>query len=181
MKKLTLVVLLATASAVFAAETKLSPMVSVDLGPALLGFVGTCAKAKDGEAADVIKTLKSVRVKVYEFDGTETSMAEIQKQVRAQSSVTLDSAWSQIVSVNKPGEALVDIHVRMKNAEEVGGVVAAIASHDKKGVLIEIEGDIRADQVEKLVRRIPSQGLPGLAPVTPPAPSTPATSSPASA
>ncbi|MDX2186771.1 MAG: DUF4252 domain-containing protein [Opitutaceae bacterium] len=173
-KTLALVTLIAAGfSTAFAAEPKLSPMVSVDLGPALLGFVGTCAKAKDGEAADLIKTLKSVRVKVYEFEGTEANMVDIQRQVRGQSSIPLDSNWNQIVSVNKPDEALVEIHVRMKNADEVSGIVAAIANQERKGVLIEIEGDIRADQVEKLVRRIPVEGVPGL-PTAPAAPTAPA-------
>lgn len=147
------------AGSVFASdEAKLESVVSIDLGPTLLGFASKCAKGGDAEAAEAIRNLKHVRVRV--FEGGDRSLAELQKAVKAQAKIQLDSSWERIVTVNKPSEGLVEIHVKPGTEDYLDGVVITVASPEKEGVLVEIEGQIRADQIQKVVGNLNIEGLP---------------------
>ncbi len=131
------------------------PRVQINLGTAMLGFVGAAAKSEEPDVAELFNKLKSVRVLVYDIDGNaDDALKTVDK-------VTKDiqkEGWETIVSVNEDREK-VRIYAKMTNDKIDGLVVMAVGddSHDNNGkpeaVFINIIGQIDPAQVGRITSR----------------------------
>ncbi len=121
------------------------PAVEINIGPALIGFVGALAGDDDPEVAAVFDKLKAVRVNVYKVDGDASLAIDHIKEVAS----TLESReWVPIVTVRDEGEH-VRIFVKM-SGEKIDGLTVMAAEDDDEAVFINVIGEIDPEDLSKV-------------------------------
>ena len=121
------------------------PKVEINIGAALLGFVGALADDDDPEAAAIFDKLKAVRVNVYTVDGDASAAIDHINEV----SSTLQSRdWTPIVTVRDEGEH-VRIFVKM-SGEKIDGLTIMAAEDDDEAVFINVIGEIDPEDLSKV-------------------------------
>jgi hypothetical protein len=109
-------------------------------------FAAADADADDQQALDVLKGVKSVRVRNFQFDADEayskSDIDSVRKQLAA-------PGWSPLVQVHKrePRED-VDIYVCLEGGKATG--LAVIASEAREFTIVNIVGSIDIDKVAQL-------------------------------
>jgi hypothetical protein len=131
------------------------PKVEINLGKAMLGFVGGAAEAEDPEAASLIKNLKSVRVLIYDI------VHDADEALKTVDRVTRDiqkDGWETVVSVNEENEK-VRIYAKM-SGDLIDGLVVMAVDEKRKGngkseaVFINIIGQLDPEQVGRVTKRL---------------------------
>jgi hypothetical protein len=162
---------LATAglSGAFAAENsalidfgKLSPsangeFVEINITGPLLKFAAVCASKEEPAAADVLRGLKHVRVNVVGLDdsnrtATTDRVAAIRKDLTTQ-------GWSQIVTVRGKKAEDVVVFAKIRADETIEGLVITVIEGTKQAVLVNIVGEIKAEQIAVLAEHLKIDGL----------------------
>jgi hypothetical protein len=128
---------------------KAKETVEVTLDASMLQFAARFLserKPEEAEAKKLIAGLKSVVVRVFEFDKPgEYSMTEVER-FRSQLRSPL---WSRIVGVrSKADSENVDVFLK-RNADQVDGLVV-IAAEPKELTIVSIDGPIRPEDLAKL-------------------------------
>jgi hypothetical protein len=131
---------------------KASEVNDVNLDGALLQFAATAMdKDKSGnpkvaQAKDVVKGLKGIYIKSFEFDGpNQYSQADVDA-IRAQ---LTGPGWQRIVSnVNKRNKENSEIYL-LKEGDKINGVVILVAEA-KEFTVVNIVGTIDADKLGEL-------------------------------
>lgn len=131
------------------------PKVEINLGKAMLGFVGAAAEAEDPEVAELIKNLKSVRVLVYDI------LHDASEALKTVDRVTEDiqkDGWETVVSVNEEKEK-VRVYMKMSDTLIDGLVVMAVdensSGQDKsEAVFINIIGQLDPQQIGRVTQRL---------------------------
>ena len=126
------------------------PKVEISLKAPLLAMVTNLIRSEDKEAADFISKLLRVTVNVFEssvidIDEIAENMAIIAAGLDAQ-------GWERVVRVREDADH-VDIYFRMSDdAEFIHGIAIMVAEPDST-VLVNIVGEISADDISALGRR----------------------------
>lgn len=121
------------------------PNVEINLGPSMLGFAGAIVGADDPETQAVLSGLKSVRLKIYEIDGSaEAALAQIQET----SKQLFAKDWEQIVKVKEDGEE-VRVFLKMVN-NKIEGMTVLVAGDEDQAIFINIIGSIKPADLSKL-------------------------------
>jgi hypothetical protein len=109
-------------------------------------FAAADANAEDQQALDVLKGVKSVRVRNFQFDADDAYSKSDIDSVRKQ---LITPGWSPLVQVHKrePRED-VDIYVCLENGKATG--LAVIASEAREFTIVNIVGSIDIDKVAQL-------------------------------
>jgi hypothetical protein len=132
--------------------------VEVNLSPALLKFAAKLAARQEPEAAELIGNLRHIRVNVVGMDetnrtGTLDKIESIRKNLTAQ-------GWTQMVSVREQNNGdNVDIHVKQHSEDVIDGLVITVIDHEGKAVVVNIVGNISADQIGKLAEHLDIEPL----------------------
>lgn len=127
-------------------------VVDITIGSLPLGLASLFMDENDPESAEmkaVLKGLKSVRVRSYQFDSDyEYPKAEVDT-VRSQLS---GHGWTQLVQVrnNKQGEH-VDVFVNLDNDKMMGFTM--VASEPREFTIINIIGSIDMQQIARLQKK----------------------------
>ncbi len=127
--------------------------VEVNLSPAMLKFAAKIASRQEPEAAELIGNLKRVRVNVVSLDesnrkGTIKQIDGIRRKLEAQ-------GWTQMVSVREKEEGdNVDVHVKQRGDDVIEGLVVTVIDHQGQAVIVNIVGNISADQIGKLAENL---------------------------
>ncbi len=121
------------------------PIVEINIGSALLGFVGALAGDDDPETAAIFDKLKAVRVNVYKVHGDASAAIDHINDVAAKLSA---SNWVPIVTVRDEGEH-VYILIKM-NGEKIEGLTVMAAEDDDEAVFINVIGEIDPDDLSKI-------------------------------
>lgn len=131
------------------------PRVQINLGSAMLGFVGAAAESEEPEVAEMISKLKQIRVLVYDIanDANEAleTVDRITKEIEG-------DGWETIVMVNEENER-VRIYAKMTNNVVDGLVVMAVdgSGHTDSGkaeaAFINIIGELDPQQVGRITSR----------------------------
>jgi hypothetical protein len=132
-----------------------------------LGIAGWLMGDDDPESAEMkqlIKGLKSVRVRSYQFDSDFVYSKADLDQVRSQLS---GKGWSQLVQVrNRKDNEDVDIYVALDNDKVTG--FAIVATEPREFTILNIVGSIELEQVARLQKhfdlQVTGMALPGLSP-----------------
>lgn len=132
-------------------------IVEVNLGGPLLSFASVIAKTQDAETAALIKSLKSVSTRVYDMSGHDrpSALAALEKLRVTQ----LDKSWSQVANVSDPSGNDVNVFVKQKNDDVIEGFVVTVLEQTGKGVIVEITGELRADQIAKVAQNLDLPGM----------------------
>ena len=125
--------------------------VEVNLKGPLLAMAAKFAGKQDAEIAKLVESLKSVRVNVVGLG--DDNRADVRKRL-AELRVQLDAGgWEKLVNVQDKGDN-VTIHVKTRGTESVEGIVILVEDHGKEAVLVNVVGDVKPEQLEKLGARL---------------------------
>jgi len=127
--------------------------VEVDLPQGLIKFAAKLASKEEPQTAEILGNLKHVRVNVVELD--DANREEIVGRVKAVRKELEAHGWSQVVNVREqPKGDDVQVFARMRGDEAIEGLVVTVISGQKEVVLVNVVGDIKADQIATLAERL---------------------------
>lgn len=125
--------------------------VEVNLQSGLLKFAAKVAAAEEPEAAELLRSISHVRVNVIGLDDTNRgATVERIEKIRADLE---KQGWEKIVTVREgddKGGDDVAVYMKAKGEEAIEGLVVTVIERRGEAVLVNIVGDIRADQLAKL-------------------------------
>ena len=127
--------------------------VEVNLSTGMLKFAAKLAARQEPEAAELIGNLKRIRVNVVSLDDTNRKEAvaqitSIRQKLEAQ-------GWTQMVTVREQeGGDNVDIHVKQHGDDIIEGLVVTVIDHKGEAVVVNIVGNISADQISKVAENL---------------------------
>jgi hypothetical protein len=127
--------------------------VEINLSPGLLKFAAMCISKQEPQAAEMIGNLQHVRVNVVELNDSnrEATLACV-KAVRQKLET---QGWTQIVNVREqPKGDDVQIFARIRGEEAIEGLVVTVISGNHEVVLVNIVGEIKAEQIATLGERL---------------------------
>ena len=132
--------------------------VEVNLSPAMLKFAARLGAHNEPEVAELISNLKHIRVNVVGLDDSnrEVTVARIEtlrKDLAAQ-------GWSKMVTVREPdGGDNVDIQVKQRSDDVIEGLVVTVIDRKGEAVIVNIVGNISADQIGKIANKFDIEPL----------------------
>jgi len=127
--------------------------VEVNLSAAMLKFAAKLAAREEPEAAALISNLKHVRVNVVSLDDSNREGAikhidSIRRKLEA-------DGWTQMVTVREKNDGSnVDVHVKQRGEEVIDGIVVTVIDDKGEAVLVNIVGNISADQIAKVAENL---------------------------
>lgn len=131
--------------------------VEVTLGVPLLRFAAKCAERQEPIVADLLRGLNHVKVNVIGLDDTNRSaMGERVKSIRKDLN---SQGWAPIVTAQNQKDQDVVIFARLSNDETIEGLVITVVEGDRKAVLVNIAGKIKAEQLSMLAEHLQIPGL----------------------
>ncbi len=138
------------------AITSTEPSVEISLKAPLLNMVTNLIRNEDEEAADFISKLLRVTVNVFEsenidVDEISASMSDIANDLDAQ-------GWERVVRVREDSDH-VDIYFRLSADSEIIHGIAIMVAEPGETVLVNIVGDISADDISAVGRRFDIEEL----------------------
>lgn len=120
--------------------------VEITLGKGLLKFASFIAGRHDPDAGALIAGLNTVRVNVLGLD--DSNREAVASHVRTVRERLTGDGWQRIVAVQGKREEDVAIFVKQVGEETVDGLVVTVVDDRKKeAVLINITGQIKAEQI----------------------------------
>ncbi len=126
--------------------------VEVNLSPGLLKFASLCVPKSEPQAADLVRNLKHVRVNVVELN--DANRAATLDRVRSIRHDLGTQGWTSLANVREqPKGDDVQIFAKMRGDEAIEGLVVTVISGGREVVLVNIVGDIKAEQIAMLADR----------------------------
>jgi hypothetical protein len=127
--------------------------VEVNLSPGLIKFAARIAKAHEPDAAELLGSIKRIRVNVVGLDdsnraSTIEKIDAIRRKLDAQ-------GWTQMVTVREKNDGdNVDVHVKQVSDDVIQGFVITVIDKKGQAVLINIVGSISADRLGELADKL---------------------------
>lgn len=126
--------------------------VEVNISGPLLRFAATCASKQEPLVAEMLRGLKHVRVNVVGLDdsnreATTERVTTIRKELSAR-------GWSPIVTARGKGTEDVVVFAKMLADETIDGIVVTVIEGKKQAVLVNIVGQIKAEQIASLAEHL---------------------------
>lgn len=131
--------------------------VEVNISGPLLKFAATCASKQEPLVAEMLRGLKHVRVNVIGLD--ESNRASTKERVTTIRKELSTQGWSTIVTVRGKGSEDVVVFAKMTADETIDGLVVTVLEGNKQAVLVNIVGQIKADQIAALAEHLDIPGL----------------------
>jgi hypothetical protein len=125
--------------------------VEVNLKGPLLAMAAKFAGKEDPEVAKLVESLKSVRVNVVGIG--DDNRAEVSKRLVELRGKLDAGGWDKVVNVQDKGSR-VTVHLKTRGTESVEGIVVLVDDGGKEAVLVNVVGDVKPEQLEKLGARL---------------------------
>ena len=144
------------------------PRVEVNLNGSLLRMASSAAGEDDPEAAELIRGLRGIQVRVYPLDAARgelsDSIADFVRQFDAY-------GWQTMVRVRPDGQESDDVTILVRALDDGfdGMVVMAVDEDDESASFVLIDGPVDLSQLNRLSDRFAGTDL-APAPPAPPAP-----------
>ncbi len=124
--------------------------VEVNLHAPLIKLAARFVDKEEPEVAELLRSLKHVRVNVVGFD--ETNKAETTDRVEAIRSELEGQGWVRLVTVKEAEQAEdVGVYVKMREDESIDGVVVTVIDRSNdKAVFVNVVGNITPEQIAAL-------------------------------
>ena len=127
--------------------------VEVNLTPGLLKFVAKLAAHEDAEAAELIGSLKRVRVNVVKLD--DANRADTIAKIDGARRQLESAGWTQVVTVREHNDGdNVDVHVKQNADDSIEGLVVTVIDPRGEAVFVNLVGNIRAEQLTKIADKL---------------------------
>jgi hypothetical protein len=132
--------------------------VEINLSPGLLKFAATCVAKQEPQASELLGNLKRVRVNVVEL--SDRNREQTLERVQAVRQELETQGWTPMVNVREqPKGDDVQIFAKMRGDEAIEGLVVTVISGNREVVLINIVGDIKAEQIATLAEHFDIEPL----------------------
>lgn len=125
--------------------------VEINLHAGLLNFAARVAATAEPEAAELLRSIRRVRVNVVGLD--QTNRGATLERIAAIRADLEKRGWEKIVTVREEqakGGDDVAIYMMARGEEAIEGLVVTVIDRRGEAVLVNVVGDIRADQLAKL-------------------------------
>jgi len=137
--------------------------VEVNVQSSMLRLASLFVDKDDHEVANLIRSLKHVRVNVVGYD--DATGADVAQRVREIRRGLDTQGWAQVVTVREGGKDQdVAIYVKTRNDDTVEGLLITVLDAQKKQVvLVNLVGDIKPEQIAAVGKGLhidPLQHLP---------------------
>src|SRR6478735_1629173 len=127
--------------------------VEVNLSAAMLKFAAKLASRQEPEAAALIGNLKRVRVNVVGLD--DSNREDAIKHIESLRRKLEADGWTQMVTVREKNDGSnVDVHVKQRGDDVIDGLVVTVIDDKGEAVLVNIVGNISADQIAKVAENL---------------------------
>ncbi len=125
--------------------------VEVDLDEGLLTLASRFADGHEKEAAEVLRGLKSVQVRVISLDDKNRE-AVVSRIGHARTHLARDG-WKRVAVVKQGNGQDVAVFARTKGAEAIQGIAVTVLEGTKQAVIVNVIGEIRPEQITALGAR----------------------------
>jgi hypothetical protein len=124
--------------------------VEVNLHAPLIKIAARFVDKEEPEVAELLRSLKHVRVNVVGFD--ETNKEETTNRVEAIRSELEGQGWIKLVTVKEAEQAEdVGVYMKMREDESIDGIVVTVIDRsDDKAVFVNVVGNITPEQISAL-------------------------------
>jgi len=152
-----------------------APVIRIDINPVMMRFIETTIRGSDPAGADMLKGLRSVKLRVYHTgtEGNERQLAENTRRINGFiDNVTEeleDSGWQPVVAAQDEGSK---VSMFMQMTEEAISGLTVMASDGTEAIFMNIDGTISADDLGRVMSMLPVKDVLGSFPM-PPVPGSP--------
>lgn len=131
-----------------------SKFVEVNVQSGLLKFAAKIAASHEPDAAELLKNIRHVRVNVVGLD--EDNKATTLERIAAIRADLESKGWEKIVVAREPGKSGdQDVAVYVKtNDEVILGLVVTVIEGKREAVLVNVVGQIRAEELARLGEKL---------------------------
>lgn len=130
--------------------------VEVNISSTLISMASQLVQKHEPEIASVINGLRGIKVNVVGIDdGNRDQLQKKAKDIRKQ---LADKGWEQIVTVRKQDQE-VGIYLKTQDKDTVEGLTAVVFEGNKQAVFINVDGNIKPEQLSMLGERFHMEEL----------------------
>lgn len=135
----------------FMPPAKGASFVEVNVSPGLLGIAAKLTSKQEPDIADLLRSLKAVRINVVGLDESnrENLIAQI-KKVRTDLEA---QGWQRVVTVMEKGQD-VGVYVKHRGDEAIEGVVVTVLESEKEAVFVNVVGDLKPEKLAELGEKL---------------------------
>lgn len=138
--------------------------VEVNIGSAVISMAATLVEKQEPEVARLVSGLRSIKVAVIGID--DGNRVELENRAKAVTRQLLDRGWERIVSVQKQGQD-VGVFLKTRTKEVVEGLTLVMLEGTKQAVFINVDGDIKPEQLALIGERFHLEPLKEVCPPRP--------------
>jgi hypothetical protein len=134
----------------FSAPAAGGQFVEVNLSSNIIAMVARLGKEAEPQIANVLAGLRSIRVNVIGLD--DQNRPELEKHFASIRSDLDTQSWERVVTAQMDNVD-VSVHLRTTGSEAIRGLVVTVIENHKQAVLVNIDGDIKLEDVEMIGER----------------------------
>jgi hypothetical protein len=131
-------------------------LVEVKLQGALLQLAANLASKDEPDLAAVLNSLKLVRVNVVKIG--ESNRGSVEARLTDLRGKLDNTGWDQLVNVQEKQQR-VGVYVKLRAQESIEGVVVMVETPGKEAVFINVVGDVKPEQLQKLGEKLDIEPL----------------------
>ena len=130
--------------------------VEVNLKSNLLAMAGRLAQKDEPDAAEMLKSIQSIHVRVIGLDDDNRTKTEEQiHRIRGQLE---KDGWEKNVTVKNEGSDVV-VYTKLRGTESIEGIVVTVIEGNHQAVLVNLVGDLRPEKLVALGERFDIEPL----------------------
>jgi hypothetical protein len=115
-----------------------------------IGLVSKLARQAEPEVADLLTSLRSIRVNVIGLG--DDNREEVTKRVHSLRAKLGREGWDRIVTVQEKDQD-VGVYVKLRGEESFEGIVVTVLDGNKEAVLINVAGDLPPEKLSLIGER----------------------------
>ncbi|MCI0746230.1 MAG: DUF4252 domain-containing protein [Verrucomicrobia subdivision 3 bacterium] len=130
--------------------------VEINVHGVVLSIASRIAGKSEPEAAELLRSLKHIRVNVYKLnDKNREAIAERIKSMRTELAA---QNWERIVTVKEKNDD-VGVYLKTRGEEAIEGIVVTVIEGKGEAVFVNIVGDIKPDQLGAIADKLEIEPL----------------------
>lgn len=130
------------------APAKQGTFVEVDLDQGLLSLAAKLAEGQEKEAAQILRGLKSVHVRVIGLDDANRATV-VSRMQEAREKLSADG-WKRIALARDGNGQDVAVFARLNGDESIQGIAVTVIDGGREAVVVNVVGDLRPEQISAL-------------------------------
>ncbi len=135
--------------------------VEVNVRGSLISMAAKIAEKQEPEAAELLRSIESVRVNVIGLD--DSNRGELRSRIDTIRSGLDSEGWERVVTVQQNGDD-VGVYTKIRGGESIAGVVVTVLSHEGQAVFVNVVGDIKPERLAELGEKLHIEPLKNVIP-----------------